>query len=52
MLICNNREISKYTRAVSRHRFDKNAPAATDTNATMIQQQKNGVFYVVRADLL
>jgi hypothetical protein len=41
----------KCTRAVSRQRIDKHVPAATDTNATMVQQQKNSVFYVVRAEM-
>jgi hypothetical protein len=27
-------------------------PAATDTKATMVQQQRNGVFYVVLAKSL
>jgi hypothetical protein len=27
-------------------------PAATDMNATIAQQQSNGVFYVVRAEML
>jgi hypothetical protein len=30
-------------------RFGKLVPAATDTSETMVQQQSNGVFYVVRA---
>jgi hypothetical protein len=45
-LLCNDRDISKYTRAVS------DIPAATDTNTTILQQQRNDVFYVVRAEML
>jgi hypothetical protein len=30
----------------------KHVLAATDTNATMVHQQSNGVFYVVRAKML
>jgi hypothetical protein len=39
-LLCNDREISKYTKAVCRQRFGKHVPAVTDTNATMVQQQR------------
>jgi hypothetical protein len=45
-------EISKYTRIVSRQRLGKQVPAATDTNATTVEQQRNGVFYVARAEML
>jgi hypothetical protein len=51
-LLRNDREISKYTRAISRQRLCKHVPAATDTNATMVQQQRNGVFCVVHAEML
>jgi hypothetical protein len=51
-LIGNDSEISKYTRANSRQRLGKHVPPATDTNATMVQQQRNGVSYVVRAEML
>jgi hypothetical protein len=33
-------------------RLSKHVPAATDTDATMLQQQMNSVFYVVRAGML
>jgi hypothetical protein len=46
-LLCNNREIRKYIRAVSRQRLGRHVPAATDTHATMVQQHKKCVFYVV-----
>jgi hypothetical protein len=39
----NDREVRKYTRAVSRQRLGKHVPAATD---------RNGVFCVVDADML
>jgi hypothetical protein len=29
----------------------KHVPAATDTNATMVQQERRSVFYVVRAEM-
>jgi 3-phenylpropionate/cinnamic acid dioxygenase small subunit len=51
-LLCNDREISKYTRDVSRQRLGKQVPETTDTNATMVQQQRNGVLYVVRAEMI
>jgi hypothetical protein len=51
-ILCNDREISKYTRAVSGQRLGKHVPAATDTNATKVQQQRNYVLYVVRAEML
>jgi hypothetical protein len=35
MLLCNDREISKYTRDVSRQRLGKHVPAATDTHVTI-----------------
>jgi hypothetical protein len=34
-LLCNDREISKYNRAVSRQRLNKQVPAATNTHATI-----------------
>jgi hypothetical protein len=34
-------------RAVSRQRLCKHVPAGTDTNATMVQQERNGVSCVV-----
>jgi hypothetical protein len=52
LLLCNNCEISKYTRTVSRQQLGKHVPVATDTNATVVQQQRSSVFYVVRAKLL
>jgi hypothetical protein len=33
--LCNDHEISNYTRAVSRQRLGKHIPAATDTHATI-----------------
>jgi hypothetical protein len=43
-LLCIDREISKYNRAVSRQRLGKYVSVATDTNATMVQQQMNDVY--------
>jgi hypothetical protein len=37
-LHCNDREIRKYTRSVSRQRLGKHVPAATDRNAIMVQR--------------
>jgi hypothetical protein len=51
-LLCNDREISKYTRAVYRQRLRKNIPAATETKATLVQQLRNGVLNVVCAEML
>jgi hypothetical protein len=51
-LLCNDHEISKYTGAISRQCLGKHVPAATDTNATVVHQQRNGVFYVVHAEML
>jgi hypothetical protein len=34
-VLCNDREISKCTKAVSRQRLSKDVPAATDTNETI-----------------
>jgi hypothetical protein len=48
----NDREMNGYTMAVSEQRLGKHVPAGTDTNVTMVQQQLNGVFYVVRAEML
>jgi hypothetical protein len=44
-LLCNDREISKYTKAVSAQRLSKHIPAVTDTKATMAQQQRIGVSF-------
>jgi hypothetical protein len=44
-LLCNDCEMSKYTRAVSGQHFGKDIPAASDKNATVVQQQRNGVLY-------
>jgi hypothetical protein len=38
-----------YTKAVSGQWLGKHVPAATDTNITVAQQQRNGVFCVIRA---
>jgi hypothetical protein len=35
-----------------RQRLGKHVTAATETNATMVQQQRNGVFFVARAEEL
>jgi hypothetical protein len=51
-LLCNKCEVGVYTRAVSGQRLGKHVPAATDTNATAVQQERNDVFYVVRAEML
>jgi hypothetical protein len=50
-LLGNDGEISN-TKADSRERLCKHAPSATDTNAPMLQQQRNDVFSVVRAEML
>jgi ribosomal protein L36 len=50
--LCNDCKIGKYTRATSEQWLSKHVPAATDTNATMVQQPRNGVFYVVCAKML
>jgi hypothetical protein len=42
----------EFTRAVSMQRFCKYCPATTDTNAKIVQQQRNDVFYVVRAEMV
>jgi hypothetical protein len=47
-LLCNDHEIGGHTRAVSGQRLGNYVPAATETKATMVQQQRNGVF-VIRA---
>jgi hypothetical protein len=52
MLLCNDREINEYTRAVSRQELSKHVSAATDTNETMVQQERNGIFYVDRSEML
>jgi hypothetical protein len=51
-LLCNNHKIHRYTRAVSRQQLGKHIPTAADMNATMVQQQRNGVFCVVHAERL
>jgi hypothetical protein len=38
LLLCNDRQIDRYSRAVSRQRIGKHVPVATDRNATMVQQ--------------
>jgi hypothetical protein len=43
-LLCDDSEISKYTRAVTRQQLDKHIPAAKDANTTMVQQQRDCVF--------
>jgi hypothetical protein len=50
MLLSNDPEMGGYTRAVSGERLCKRVPAATDTSGTMVQQQRNGVFCVARAE--
>jgi hypothetical protein len=49
-LLCNDSEISKYTIAFSRQRLGKHVPAATDTKATILRKQRNGVFCDPRRD--
>jgi hypothetical protein len=48
--------MGKYTRAVSRQRLGKDVPAATNTQAKIKillgYNNGNGVFYVVRAEML
>jgi hypothetical protein len=39
-------------RAISTQRLGKHVPAATDRNARMVQQKRNDVSYVVRAEVL
>jgi hypothetical protein len=36
--------MNKYVRAVYRQLFGLNVPAATDTSATMVEQQRKGFF--------
>jgi hypothetical protein len=43
-LLCNDREMGGYTRAVSGQRLGNHVTATTDTNATMVKKQRNGVF--------
>jgi hypothetical protein len=38
-----------YTRIVSAQRLGKHVPAATDTNATVVQQERNGGKHVSTA---
>jgi hypothetical protein len=45
-----DREINKYTRAVSRQRFCKHVPAATDTHAKIEVLLETGVCMVVRTE--
>jgi hypothetical protein len=52
LLLCNDLEIRKCTRTISRQRLGKHVPAATDTNATMVQQQRKGAFYVALTEML
>jgi hypothetical protein len=47
-LLCNDREMDGYTRAISEQGLGKHVPTTTDTNATMVQQQRNGVFCVTQ----
>jgi hypothetical protein len=55
-LLCNDREMSGYTRAVSRQRLGKHIPVVRQqilNNATVgLQQWKSCDFYVVRAEIL
>lgn len=51
-LLFNDCEINKYTTTAFRQRLYKHVRSATDTSRTTVQQQKNGVFCVVRADMI
>jgi hypothetical protein len=51
-LIWNDREISKYTGAISRQRLGKHVPAATNAHATIQVLLETGCFCVVRAEML
>jgi hypothetical protein len=55
-LLCNDREMGGYTRAVSRQRLGKHVPVARQqilNNATFgVQKWKSRVFYVVRFGML
>jgi hypothetical protein len=55
-LLCDHREIGKYTRPVSRQRLGKHVPVAwqqiLNNAAVGLQQWKSCVFYVVRAERL
>jgi hypothetical protein len=46
------REMGGHIMAVSGQRLGKHVPAGTDTNATMVQQQRNGVFCCPRRDII
>jgi hypothetical protein len=50
-LLCNDREIGKYTTPVSRQQLGKHVPVARQQILTL-QQGKSCVFYVVRAEML
>jgi hypothetical protein len=43
-LLCNDRSISKYIKGLSRRRLCKHVGAGANENATMIRQQRKGVF--------
>jgi hypothetical protein len=51
-LLCNDDEMSKYTRAVSRYRLGKHVPTATNTHATIEKLLETGCFCMVRAKML
>jgi hypothetical protein len=51
-LLCNDREMGEYTRAVSGQRLGKHIPAATNRRATIETLLETGCFYVVRAEEL
>jgi hypothetical protein len=55
-LLCNDRVMGGYTRAISGQRFGKHVPVASKqirNNATVgLQQWKSCVSYVVRAEIL
>jgi hypothetical protein len=48
MLLCNDRKMDRYIRAVSGYWLSKHVPTATDMNAIIEQL----VFYMVRAKML
>jgi hypothetical protein len=51
-LLCDDCEIGEYTRDVSRQRFCKHFPAATNRRTTIEVLLETGCFYVVRAEEL
>jgi hypothetical protein len=51
-LICNDRKISDYTRAVSRQRLGKHVPMAMNTHAMIEVLLETVCFCVVRAEML